>query len=198
LAKQARNIARASGNRKRSTALTRAPAKPHDEAMAATVYERVMERAFRLISFKPRSVAELRERLLEKDWADETAVEQVIARLRELNYLDDDQLATNFAHSRLTIKPLGRVRLRRDLQRRKLAAQTVETALDEAYTEHSEEELIERAINKRLRLKGAPKSPEETKKLFDYLLRRGFNYDLVMRKVRSLNHSAVDKGEETE
>lgn len=163
--------------------------------MAATVYERVMERAFRLLSFKPRSVAELRERLSEKDWADQATVEQVIARLRELNYLDDEQLATSFANARLTIKPLGRVRLRRDLQRRKLTAQTVETALDEAYTEHSEGELIERAINKRLRLKGVPKSPEETKKLFDYLLRRGFNYELVLRKVRALNRDAVDEDE---
>lgn len=163
--------------------------------MAATLYERIMERAFRLLSFKPRSVAELRARLLEKDWADEATVEQVIARLRELNYLDDDQLATSFANSRLTIKPLGRVRLRRDLQRRKLPAQTVEAALDEAYTEHSEDELIERAINKRLRLKGAPRSPEEAKKLFDYLLRRGFSYDLVLRKVRALNRGAVDEDE---
>lgn len=176
--------------------MTHSAGKPHDEAMAATVYERVMERAFRLLSFKPRSVAELRARLLEKDWADVVTVEQVIARLRELNYLDDEQLATSFASSRLTIKPLGRVRLRRDLQRRKLAAQTVETALDEAYTEHSEDELIERALNKRLRLKGAPKSPEETKKLFDYLLRRGFNYELVLRKVRALNRGAVDEDEE--
>jgi len=43
---------------------------------------------------------------------------------------------------------------------------------------------IDRAIGKRLRLKGAPATRDEAKKLFDYLIRRGFSYDLVIRKVR--------------
>lgn len=154
--------------------------------MAGTIYEKTMGRAFRLLSYKPRSVAELRERLLEKEWADETTVDQVIARLKELRHLDDEQLATNMAASRLTVKPLGRTRLRRDLQRKKLPAQTVENALDEAYTEQSEETLIDRAIEKRVRLKGRPTTREESKKLFDYLVRRGFSYDLVIRKIRSI------------
>lgn len=145
-----------------------------------------MERALRLLSYQPRSVEELRGRLLEKDWADETSVDQVIARLKELGYLNDEQFAASYATSRLTTKPLGRTRLRRDLQRRKLSSQTVENALDEAYTEQSEEDLIERAIKKRLRLKGAPTTREDAKKLFDYLMRRGFSYDLTLRKVREI------------
>ncbi len=154
--------------------------------MAATIYEKIMERALRLLSYQPRSVEELRGRLLEKDWADETSVDQVIARLKELGYLNDEQFAASYATSRLTTKPLGRKRLRRDLQRRKLSSQTVENALDEAYTEQSEEDLIERAIKKRLRLKGAPTTREDAKKLFDYLMRRGFSYDLTLRKVREI------------
>ena len=152
--------------------------------MAKTAYEKTLDRAFRLLSFKPRSVAEMRARLLEKDWTDGPTVERVIARLEELGYLDDEQFAASLANSRLAVKPVGRVRLRRDLQRKKLSSQTVETALDEAYEERGEEQLIEQALAKRLRLKGAPKTQEEAKKLFDYLMRRGFSYDLVRRKVR--------------
>jgi regulatory protein len=154
--------------------------------MERTPYERTMERALRLLSYKPRSIAEMRSRLLEKDWADEETVNQVIARLEELGYLNDEQFATSYASTRLNVKPLGRTRLRRDLQRKKLSAETVENALDEAFHAHSEEELIERAIDKRLRTKGTPKTREETKKLFDYLIRRGFSYDLVLRKVRQV------------
>ena len=149
-------------------------------------YEKTMQRALRLLTYKPRSKAELRGRLLEKDWAEEAIVESVIARLEELGYLDDEQLATTLASSRLERSPLGRSRIRRDLERRKLPAETVENALDHAFTEQSEEELIERAIAKRLRLKGPPTTREESKKLFDYLIRRGFNYDLVLRKVREV------------
>ena len=88
------------------------------------------------------------------------------------------------------------MRLRQDLQRKQLSSQVVEEALDKAYTEHSEEALIDRAIEKRLRLKGAPASREEAKKLFDYLLRRGFSYDLVLKKVRALNRLAADSEED--
>jgi len=152
--------------------------------MAKTLYERTFERALNLLSYKPRSLAEMRARLMEKDWAEETVVDQVVARIEELGYLNDDQFAADFASSRLTTKPLGRTRLRRDLQRKKLSSETIENALDGAYEQQSEEELIQRAIDKRVRLKGAPATREEAKKLFDYLIRRGFKYDLVIRKVR--------------
>jgi regulatory protein len=152
-------------------------------ATPQTAYEKTLARGFRLLAAKPRSVAELRTRLLEK--ADAEAVEQVLARLAELGYINDQEYARSFANSRLSYKPLGRVRLRQDLQRKQLSNQVVEQALENAYAEHSEEDLIDRAIEKRLRLKGAPATREEAKKLFDYLLRRGFSYDLVMRKVRA-------------
>jgi regulatory protein len=161
-------------------------------AQPEKLYEKTMTRALKLLSYKPRSVAEMRARLNEKEWADAQVVEQVIARLIELGYLDDEQFAARYADARLTVKPLGRTRLRRDLQRRKVSAQVVEQALEQAYEEHSEEELIARAIAKRTRLKGAPATREETKKLFDYLIRRGFSYDLVLKKVRELNKLAAN------
>lgn len=175
----------------------RQPASPATErppASAATAqpqtpYEKTLARAFRLLAAKARSVAQLRERLLEK--AEPEIVEQALARLVELGYLNDQEFARSFANSRLSYKPLGRTRLRQDLQRKQLSKQVVEQALETAYTEHNEEALIERAIEKRLRLKGAPASREESKKLFDYLLRRGFSYDLVMRKVRAAGQSAL-------
>lgn len=177
------NIARLFGNRKLPR-LDEARRKLHDSVMAKTLYEKTFERALNLLSYKPRSLAEMRSRLMEKDWAEEAVVDQVIARLEELGYLNDEQFAANFASSRLTAKPIGRTRLRRDMQRKKLPSETIESALDEAYDQQSEEELIERAINKRIRLKGVPTTREETKKLFDYLIRRGFSYDLVIRKAR--------------
>jgi len=152
--------------------------------MTKTPYEKTFERALNLLSYKPRSLAEMRARLMEKDWAEEEIVGQVLARLEELGYLNDEEFAANFANSRLAAKPIGRSRLRRDLLRKKLSSETVENTLDEAYEQQCEEELIVRAIGKRLRLKGAPTDREEAKRLFDYLIRRGFSYDLVIRKVR--------------
>jgi regulatory protein len=152
--------------------------------MTKTPYEKTFERALNLLSYKPRSRAEMRARLMEKDWAEETVVDQALARLEELGYLNDGRFAANFANSRLTTNPIGRSRLRHDLRSKKLPFEIIENALDEAYEQQTEEDLIDRAISKRVRSKGAPATREEAKKLFDHLIRRGFSYDLVIRKVR--------------
>jgi len=149
------------------------------------LYERTMKRAFNLLSAKPRSLAELRERLMEKAWAESEVVERAIARLQELGYLNDQQYAEQFATSRLTIKPIGRSRLRRDLQRKKLSTTVINQAVESVYESHDEEALIDQAIAKRTRLRGKPTTREESKKLMDHLLRQGFGYDLAMRKVRA-------------
>ena len=156
----------------------------YDARMDDKPYEKTLARAFNLLSAKPRSIAELRDRLLEKKWAEEEAVTRVIARLQELGYLNDEQFAEQYANSRLAAKPLGRSRLRHDLQRKKVSPTVINQALEDVYTEHDEGALIDQAIAKRTRLRGKPTTREESKKLFDYLLRLGFSYDLVIRKVR--------------
>lgn len=155
--------------------------RPLDPAKAR---ERTVQRAVKLLAAKPRSVAELRERLLEKSWTNEEAVEAAIAKLKEYGYLNDERYAFGFASYRVKQKPLGRQRLARDLQMKKVEKETADAALDLVFQETPEEELIERAIEKRTRLRGRPKTRQETKSLFDHLLRQGFSYDLVYRKVR--------------
>jgi SOS response regulatory protein OraA/RecX len=67
--------------------------------------ERTMNRAVKLIAAKPRSVTELRERLLEKSWTNHDIVTGVIDRLKEYGYLDDAQFARDVALSKLRQKP---------------------------------------------------------------------------------------------
>ena len=155
-------------------------------------YEKVMARALRLLSAKARSKAELRERLLEKAPTLEYIVDRVIARIEELGYLNDEQLARDLASSRLQLKPIGRRRLKRELKRKQIPENIVEGALDEAYDQNDPEQLITRAIQKRTRTRGRPETREEAKKLFDYLIRLGFDYDLARRKVIEAARTPVD------
>jgi regulatory protein len=145
-----------------------------------------------LLAAKPRSVAELRERLLEGRGATEAIVDTVIERLREYGYLDDARFAHSYASLRVQQRPIGRQRLQRDLWLKKIDKQTADAALDQVFTEMPETEMIERAIAKRVRLRGKPKTREEAKKLFDHLLRQGFAFELVSEKVRAVSKSDVD------
>jgi regulatory protein len=146
----------------------------------------VFQRAAKLLSAKQRSVEELRERLLAGRGANETIVNEVITRLREYGYLDDTKFAQNYASLRLRERPLGRRRLERDLWLKKVDKQTATTALDEVFDATPEDDLIDRAIAKRIRLRGKPGTREQAKKLFDHLIRQGFAFDLVSDKVRAL------------
>ena len=156
---------------------------PLDPAKAR---ERIFQRAAKLLAAKQRSVEELRERLLASRGATTAIVEEVIGRLREYGYLDDAKFAQSYASLRLRERPIGRRRLERDLSLKKVDKQTTSAALDEVFEATPEEDLIERAIAKRVRLRGKPKSREDAKKLFDHLLRQGFGFELVSERVRSL------------
>ncbi|MFL6469092.1 MAG: regulatory protein RecX [Pyrinomonadaceae bacterium] len=148
--------------------------------------ERTMNRAVRLLAAKPRSVAELRERLLEKLWTNEEIVEAVIEKLKEYNYLDDEQFARDTAVSKLRQKPQGKRRLQQAMSQKKLDRETVDRAIVSAFEKHPEEELIDVAIEKRIRLKGIPATREDEKKFYDHLMRLGFGYGLIKEKLNDL------------
>lgn len=165
---------------------------PLDPAKARA---RVFQRAGKLLAAKQRSVEELRERLLEGRGATKANVEEVIARLREYGYLDDARFAHSYASLRVQQRPIGRQRLQRDLWMKKVDKTTVDEALDQVFAATPEEELIDRAIATRIRLRGKPKTREDAKKLFDHLLRQGFAFELVSEKVRGLSRSEIDAEE---
>jgi regulatory protein len=159
------------------------------------VRARTFARAVKLLAAKSRSIAELRERLLESKRTTNTAVDEVIARLREYGYLDDERYAFGYASLKVRQRPIGRARLARDLKFKQVENQIADAALDMVYAETSEEELIDRAIEKRIRLRGCPKDRAEAKKLFDHLLRQGFPFELVAEKVRRARGSAAQDEE---
>jgi len=154
---------------------------------------KTFDRAVNLLGYKPRSVVELRHRLMEKEWTNSEIVEEVIKKLEGYGYLNDGQFAKDFAASQLRGKPIGKRVLKQKLAMKKLDKETVDAAIENAFEETPEAEVIERAIAKRLRLKGKPETREDTKKFYDYLLRNGFSYDLVSSKMRELNSRDFDE-----
>ena len=155
--------------------------------------ERTFQRAVKLLAAKPRSVAELRERLLEKEWTNAEIVEVVLAKLGEYGYLNDERFAFGYASYKVRQKPVGRQRLQRDLQLKKVDRETADEALRLVFEETPEEDLIDRAIEKRTRLRGRPETRAEVKSLFDHLLRQGFSYELVAQKVRAASAANIDE-----
>src|SRR4026207_1111953 len=104
---------------------------------------KTFERAVKLLAAKSSSVAELRERLLQRRGTTEAVVETVIARLREYGYLDDERYGFTYASSKGKQRPVGRRRLERDLKVKKVENEVAAEALELVYSETPEEQLID-------------------------------------------------------
>jgi regulatory protein len=156
--------------------------------------ERIMARALNILAARPRSENQLRERLLAKPWAEPGLVDECITRLKELGYVNDNLFAHSYASSRVNVRPVGRSRLARELAGKKVARKTIDEALDTVFEEVGEEELIDRAIEKRIRTHGRPSDRAGAKRIFDHLARLGFGYDLIIRKLRALKAGIEEEG----
>jgi regulatory protein len=115
-----------------------------------------MGAALRILASRACSEGQLREKLIVKRGAEPSLVEDCIKRLKELGYIDDDRFARSYAACRVSLKPLGRARLARELAVKKVSQNGIDRALDVVFGEVPEEALIDRAIDKRLRTRGNP------------------------------------------
>jgi regulatory protein len=140
--------------------------------------ERAAGRALDLLSYRPRSEAEIRERLTER-YDPETAGE-VLERLRRSGLVDDREFARYWVQNRLEHNPRGAAALRQELYQKGVD----ESAIEEALAEYDEEEAATRAAETaRRKLRGLPPDVFR-RRLTDYLLRRGFSYGVVRAVVQ--------------
>lgn len=138
--------------------------------------------ALRLLSFRARSQAEMEE-LLEKRAFSEEEIATTIKILKEKNYLNDFQFAYEYSLSRATNRLMGRHRLFQKLSEKGVAPEVIRHALDKLFNEIDEEKLLEKAIGKKVRLDGPPKTVQDFKRLYDYIFRRGFPTALIWKKL---------------
>jgi regulatory protein len=142
------------------------------------------ETAVGMLSRRPYSVAELR-RALEKKFPGSADVPEVLARLRQLGYLDDAKFADAYASSLARVRNYGRHRIRRELKSKLVDYGVIDRAVENAFTSVSERELLERAVEKKIRTLRKPLTRSKLASLCQGLIRRGFRADDIMRVIRS-------------
>ena len=143
-------------------------------------YEAAKHRALRFLSYRPRSVHELRVKLREKG-SDEPTIAKVIDRFSELRYLDDDSVARQWARSYAVGRLWGNRKIEAKLRERGLATDTINRAIAEAREEISEGEAIRKIMERRFphRLTSEGISDKEQQRLVRHLLGKGFPSALV-------------------
>lgn len=142
------------------------------------------ETAVAMLSRRPYSGAELR-RALERKFPDSTDLPGVLARLRQLGYLDDAKFAEAYAASLARVRNYGRHRVRRELKSKLVDYRVIDRAVENAFTSVNERELLERTVDKKIRTLRKPMTRSRLASLCQSLIRRGFRADDIMRTIRS-------------
>lgn len=157
-----------------------------EEKIADLLHEeekrRIKEKAYRYLAGRAHSEKELRDKLLRKGF-EETQVDGVMAELKEVGYLDDARFACTFAQSRLRNKPMGAFLLRRELQQKGVAGPLIDEAIKDAYAGVDEEELAADLVRRRASRYRDLEQDKRKKRLYDFLRRRGFRWDVVRRVI---------------
>ncbi len=138
----------------------------------------------RYCAYQDRCHQEVRSRLLDMgvygDW-----LEEIILRLIEENFLNEERFARSFARGKFRIKQWGRNRILQELKQRNISGYCIRKALEEI------DERDYRRTLETLLLKKAETLPEEgpfnrNNKLARYAVGRGFEAELTWQAIGDL------------
>ncbi len=93
--------------------------------------------------------------------------------------LNDEEFARLLVQSKTGKNPAGKNVIKQKLYQKGISKEISEKVLDEIFTEAKEKILLLDVFNKyRTKLKGLDEN-KRRKKMFDYLARKGFDFDLI-------------------
>jgi regulatory protein len=139
--------------------------------------QKAYDRAVRFLSYRPRSVAEVR-RYLAQQIDDEATVKAVVGRLAEQGYLNDAEFARYWVENRTQFRPKGPRALRQELRQRGLGGAEIDGALTQVDAVESAYQAA-RPRAERMAALASGDSAAFRRKLSDFLARRGFDYDII-------------------
>ncbi len=146
---------------------------------------KLVEKALRFLSFRPRSEREVRDHIRKKfrisDFGFRISVDQVIDnvidRLKHLGYLNDLEFARWWIEQRQTHRPRGARLIRSELFQKGIAQEIIEQVLSE--DEESEVEQALKTAQKKLRSYQKLDPREFKQKMGQYLARSGFDWEVI-------------------
>jgi regulatory protein len=143
--------------------------------------------AQRALMRRAHSIHEMKQ-YLERRAENKDLIPAVIARLRELNYLDDARYALEFARHHARLRRQGRYRITRDLRARGVPDRHIEAALDAVFAETDEALLVRARLKRRLSHLRGQLDQRKLASLYRSLLAAGFSSDVIRAELKGVTH----------
>jgi regulatory protein len=137
--------------------------------------------ALNYLGYRPRSEAEIRQRLHRRGFNDEV-VDKVVIGLKERRLIDDVAFAQYWRDNRLSFRPRSRRLIKLELRQKGVAAETANEVVEGLDDESAAYEV---GLKKARVLSGLDYR-EFHRYLSDHLRRRGFDYEIIRSAVARL------------
>lgn len=132
--------------------------------------------ALRLIEFRDRTQKELRDRLLEKGY-DENTIEDEIEFLKSYGYINDTRYAERFVSDAINLKKWGKIRIRTELLRKGIERDVIDNTIEDAFEEIEDDRVL---LQMKTRFKNSDLSNiKERTRIFNFFIRRGFTSEEI-------------------
>ena len=155
--------------------------------------QKAKDAAYHYLSFRARSVKEVRDKLEEKDYP-EGIVAQVIADLKRQRFLDDCEFARRFVEARLA-RANGSRKLAQDLRRKGVGSEIIDAILKEFAGElDSNERAVELLGKQAWRYRGLDCNKAK-RRMLGFLARRGYDADMARKAVDHVWQELADEVE---
>jgi regulatory protein len=146
--------------------------------------EEIKRKIERYCVYQDRCHKEIEQKLKEYTLIDE-AKNQIILHLLEHDFLNEERFSKSFARGKFNIKKWGKQRIIRELKIRDISDYNIKTALREIDEDVYNKTIVEIA-EKRNKLINEPDVYKRKKKLTDYLIRKGYEYDLIFKTLKDI------------
>lgn len=131
----------------------------------------------RLLRYRPRSVAEVRRRLLALKFTDQE-IEKSVATAKAAGLLDDAIFTKIWVDDRLLHHPLSRRAIRQELADKEVDKRIVDAALEDLYPAEKEKEIALKLAQARLAKYASLDRAKRMQRTISFLTRRGFSFSL--------------------
>lgn len=148
-------------------------------------YEDALSKLMRYCAYQERCRQEIRRKIY--DWEiSKEEVQELIEHLEEEGFLDEDRFARAFAGGKFRVKRWGRNKIRIELRKKGLDEATIEAGIRAEIPEDDYETTLNYLVEKKASELSNASARDRSLKVTRFLQQRGFEWDLIMDKVKEL------------
>lgn len=147
--------------------------------------EQALQKLRHYCAYQERCHSEVKEKLYELGIS-KIHHDEITASLIEENYLNEERFAILFAGGKFRIKQWGRVKIKYQLKQKQVSEYSIKKALKQISEKDYLKTIQKHIVEKLKTLKGERDIFIQKRKLYDFLVHKGFEADIVKKEINKI------------